>query len=73
MLKQKLMWVAWPAFLAAAVLEMLVFAFIDPSELHWRNQPVTWSAQAVYTLSFFIFWLVAMLASGLAVLLASRD
>lgn len=35
MIGKRLMWIAWPAFLVAAVLEMLVFAFIDPNELHW--------------------------------------
>jgi len=34
---QRWMWIAWPAFLVAAVLEMIVFAFIDPSELHWSG------------------------------------
>lgn len=27
---QKLMWIVWPAFLAACVLELVVFAFVDP-------------------------------------------
>ena len=35
---QRWMWIAWPAFLVAAVLEMLVFALVDPSELHWSGQ-----------------------------------
>lgn len=30
---QRWMWIAWPAFLVAAVLEMLVFALVDPSEV----------------------------------------
>ena len=34
MLAQRVMWIAWPAFLMAAVMEMVVFAFVDPSELH---------------------------------------
>ena len=34
MLTQRWMWIAWPAFLVAAVLEMVVFAFVDPAELH---------------------------------------
>ena len=31
------MWIVWPAFLMAAVLEMLVFAFVDPSGMHWQG------------------------------------
>jgi hypothetical protein len=73
MLKQKFMWVAWPAFIAAAILEMLVFALIDPGDLHWRGELVNWSARAIYTGSFFVFWLLAMISSALTVMLADRD
>ena len=30
MLRERLMWIAWPAFLVAAVLEMMVFAGAMP-------------------------------------------
>lgn len=50
------MGIAWPAFLLAAVLEMLVFAMVDPGDLHWFGQPLDWSRQAVYTVAFFVFW-----------------
>ena len=66
----KMMWIAWPAFLVAGVLEVLVFAMVDPHDLHWFGQPLELSRQAVYTLSFFVFWAVAMLSSGLTTLLA---
>ncbi len=36
----------WPAFLVAGVIEMLVFAMVDPKHLHWFGQPVTLSRQA---------------------------
>ena len=67
---QKLMWIAWPAFLVAGVLEMLVFAMVDPQDLHWFGQPVPLSRQGVYTLSFFVFWGITMLSSGLTTMLA---
>lgn len=67
---QRLMWIAWPAFLVAAVLEMLVFAFIDPSELHWGGASLGWSREAVYTVSFFVFWGFTMVSSGLTTLLS---
>ena len=53
---QRWMWIAWPAFLMAALLEMLVFAFIDPSELHWQGQGLGLSREAIYTVVFFVFW-----------------
>lgn len=67
---QRLMWIAWPAFLVAAVLEMVVFAMVDPVDLHWFGQPVTLSREAVYTLGFFFFWGVTMASSALTTLLA---
>jgi hypothetical protein len=67
---QKLMWIAWPAFLVAGILEILVFAMVDPQDLHWFGQPVELSRQGVYTLSFFAFWAITMLSSALTTLLA---
>jgi hypothetical protein len=64
------MWIAWPAFLVAGVLEMIVFAMVDPSDLHWFGQPLSLSRQAVYTLAFFVFWGVTMASSALTTLLA---
>ena len=64
------MWIAWPAFLVAAVLEMVVFALVDPGDLHWFGQPVTLSREAVYTLAFFVFWGVTMASSALTTLLS---
>ena len=70
MLAQRLMWIAWPAFLVACVLELLVFALVDPQDLHWLGQPVDLSRQGVYTLAFFVFWVLAMVSSALTTLLS---
>lgn len=59
----QVMWVAWPSFLAAGVMEMLVFAFVDPGELH-TVADLGWSRSALYSLSFFAFWVVIAVASG---------
>ena len=67
---QRWMWITWPAFLLACLLEMLVFALVDPQDLHWFGQPVALSRQTVYTLAFFAFWAVSMVASGLTTLLS---
>ena len=64
------MLVLWPAFLMAGVLEMLVFSLVDPGSLHWfGGAPLEMSATAVYSLAFFAFWVVIMLAAGLSHLL----
>ena len=71
MLRQRLMWIAWPAFLMAGVLEMLVFAVVDPQDMHWfGGQALALSREGVYTLAFFVFWLVTMASSALTTLLA---
>lgn len=68
---QRLMWIAWPAFLMAGILEMVVFAMVDPEDLHWfGGQPPPLSRQGVYTLAFFVFWVVTMVSSALTTLLA---
>ena len=70
MLNQRLMWIAWPAFLLAGVIEMLVFAMVDPQNLHWFGQPLALSREAVYTLAFFVFWILTMASSALTTLLS---
>ncbi|MEY4737122.1 MAG: hypothetical protein RL302_1441 [Pseudomonadota bacterium] len=70
MLKQRLMWIGWPSFLMAGVLEMLVFSLVDPEDLHWFGHQLEFSRQGIYTVSFFVFWLVASLSSALTTLLS---
>lgn len=70
MTAQRWMWIAWPAFLVAAVLEMIVFAMVDPGDLHWFGSPLELSRQAIYTLAFFVFWGVTMASSALTTLLS---
>lgn len=64
---KKLPWMAilWPAFLMAGVVEMVVFAMVDPQDLHWvGGAPVTLSDSAIYSLAFFFFW-AAFVAAGI--------
>jgi hypothetical protein len=70
MLAQRLMWIAWPAFLLAGVIEMLVFALVDPQDLQWFGHPLALSREGVYTLAFFAFWLLTMASSALTTLLS---
>lgn len=64
------MWVAWPAFLVAGVLEMMVFAVLDPESLSLFGETVRWSREAIYSITFLIFWLMLMLSSALTLMLA---
>jgi hypothetical protein len=70
-LKTRVVTVLWPAFLMAGVLEMLVFAVVDPHQLHgWGMDSSQWSAGAVYTIAFFLFWGAIAVAAGIAVWLS---
>ena len=72
--KRQVMVIAWPAFLMAAVLEMLVFAVVDPSGLHWiGGAPIEVSATTVYSLAFFVFWAVIAAACAMTERLAESD
>lgn len=69
-LKIRALTILWPAFLMAGVLEMLVFAVVDPGDLHWfGGAALDWSNQAVYTVTFLIFWGIISTAGALTALL----
>ena len=56
--------ILWPAFLTAGVLEMVVFAWVDPGALQlgaWQPTPTT-----AYSLAFFMFWALVAFASGMS-------
>ena len=48
----------------------IVFALVDPQDLHWSGQPLALSRQGVYTVAFFVFWGITMASSALTTLLA---
>ncbi len=70
MLQQRLMWILWPAFLMAGVMEMVVFAVVDPHDLSWFGQPLEWSREFIYTVAFFVFWATFIVSSSLTTLLS---
>ncbi len=71
---ERVLLVLWPAFVMAGILEALVFVVVDPESLTWfGGPPVELSRQAVYTVSFLIFWAVISAAGGVSAMLASRQ
>jgi hypothetical protein len=64
--------VLWPAFFTAGVMTMLVFALVDPSDLHWiGGEALPLSRQATYTLGFLVFWVLIASACTVTLWLAS--
>jgi hypothetical protein len=74
-MKHRVLTIVWPAFLVAGVLEMMVFAVVDPADLRWFGGPaIGWSSNAIYTVTFMIFWGAISTAGALTALLAlERD
>ena len=63
--------IAWPAFLGAGALEIVVFAFVDPATLTLPGgEALGLSATTVYSVAVFVFWAVAAAACALTWLLA---
>jgi hypothetical protein len=73
MLKHRLWFtILWPSFLMACVLEVLVFAVVDPAQLHgFGGEALEWSRQAVYTAGFLVFWAVIAASGALSALLCA--
>ena len=70
-MKRTVLLVAWPSFLVAGLLEMLVFSAAHPADLRgFGGTLAEMSATGVYTLAFFGFWLVAAMGSGLTLMLS---
>jgi hypothetical protein len=67
---RQLIGILWPAFLLACGLEVLVFSFVDPSDLHWGDDALRLSRQGVYSIAFFVFWAMAAASSAFTALLA---
>lgn len=62
--------ILWPSFLMAGVLEGLIFVVVDPASLHWfGGARLDWPATAVYSVTFFIIWVVIAAAGVLTWLL----
>ncbi len=56
-------WVMWPAFIAAGIAETLFFTMIDPRQLYLLGELVEWSPTATYSTGFFFFWLICIFSS----------
>jgi hypothetical protein len=70
----RILQILWPAFLMAGVMEMLIFAVVDPTELQWfGGAPIGWSRQAIYTVTFVLCWGVTAASSALTALLMAKS
>ena len=66
---ERAMRVVWPAFLMAAIAELIFFSVFDPFELHFFGAPLDLTREAIYTMGFFGFWGLGIASSALTVAL----
>ena len=69
---KRLMWILWPSFIVGGIAEGVFFTLIDPQELYLFGEPVHWSKTAVYSVGFFLFWIVAAASSAFTCFLQRR-
>jgi hypothetical protein len=67
--KHRVLQILWPAFLVAGVMEILLFATVDPGEVRWFGVLLGWTPVAVYSVAFLVLWLLVATAGALTVLL----
>jgi hypothetical protein len=64
-LRSRLPMILWPAFVMAGVLEMLVFAVIDPAAVHWpKGDLLEISRSTLYSVAFLVFWAVIAMSTA---------
>ena len=65
-LAQRLGVILWPSFLLAGIATMVLFAFVDPVELHAISFPEwEFGRTAGYTIGFFSFWLLTSISCAM--------
>ena len=68
---RNLMWILWPSFLMAGATSAVVFALVDPLDVVFLGH-LQAGRLTVYTVGFFIFWIMAALSSALTLRIAPR-
>lgn len=66
---RRLIWILWPSFLVAGMAEAMFFTLFDPGELIVFGETVAAGRMAVYSIGFFLFWLITATSSALTCLL----
>ncbi len=67
-----MMTILWPSFLMAIITVGVVFSMVDPDTLAIPGNTEL-SDVVVYSIGFFVFWLLGALTSGLTALLMCKS
>ncbi len=60
---QRVSAVLWPSFIAAGIANSFFFTFFDPQDLLYAIDYADMSDTAVYSIGFFLFWLLTGVSS----------
>lgn len=72
-LRRLLMTTLWPSFIMACVSTGLLFSLIDPEAFTLHGNSMELSNGFIYSIAFFIFWLLGAITSGLTALLMCKS
>ena len=64
-MKQRVIWILWPSFIVGGFGTAVFFTLFDPTELAVFGATHGLSRTAVYSLGFFLFWLLGAASSAL--------
>lgn len=64
---QKTIAVLWPSFLVAGAATTIFFTLFDPVDMVPLGRPTELSRLGVYTIGFFLFWVLMALSSVLTI------
>jgi hypothetical protein len=62
---QRVIWILWPSFIVGGVATAVFFTLFDPVELELFGANLGASRLAVYSVGFFVFWLLAAASSAM--------
>lgn len=72
-MRRLLMTILWPSFLVAGISVGILFSMVEPETLLMNGSNVELNDVVVYSIAFFIFWLLGALTSGLTALLMCKS
>lgn len=55
-----IIWILWPAFIAAGIAEVVFFTIVDPKQLYLLGQPIELPAIATYSIGFIALWVMCI-------------
>ena len=57
----------WPSFMVAITATGLFFSAFDPQNLYPFDLEIEVSTMGIYTIGFFVFWILSAVSSGITV------